>query len=124
MPGSLAHPMNLDTTMGGSRDRFPPTRHSVVRDAGDPDPEVRRDALEALIASYWKPVYKLLRKNCVCTKLKIRSYPMLKCPMPPQCHSRFWLVAAIRVEEATMAASGRQRLLATARGEVLLFTRI
>ena len=53
--------MNFDTTMGGSRERFPPTRHSLVRDAGDPDPEVRRRALEALIASYWKPVYKCLR---------------------------------------------------------------
>ena len=53
--------MNFDTTMGGSRRRFPETRHSLVRDAGDPDPAVRRRALEGLIASYWKPVYVCLR---------------------------------------------------------------
>ena len=53
--------MTFDTTMGGSGKRFPETRHSLVRDAGDPDPEVRRRALGVLIASYWKPVYKCLR---------------------------------------------------------------
>ncbi len=53
--------MSFDTTMGGARERFPQTRRSLVRDAGDSDPAVRRRALEALIASYWKPVYKCLR---------------------------------------------------------------
>ncbi len=53
--------MTFDTTMGGSGKRFPETRHSLVRDAGDADPEVRRRALGVLIASYWKPVYKCLR---------------------------------------------------------------
>ena len=53
--------MAFDTTMGGSRKQFPETRHSMVRNAGDPDPTVRRRALESLIASYWKPVYKCLR---------------------------------------------------------------
>ncbi len=45
----------------GAGDRFPPTRRSVVLAARDADPEVRRRAWEALAASYWKPVYKLLR---------------------------------------------------------------
>ena len=40
---------------------FPPTRHSVVRAAGDPDPGVRREAVERLVGGYWRPVYKYLR---------------------------------------------------------------
>jgi RNA polymerase sigma factor (sigma-70 family) len=40
---------------------FPATRESVVVAIGDPDPEVRRCGFEALVAAYWKPVYKYLR---------------------------------------------------------------
>lgn len=40
---------------------FPDTRLSIVQAAGSADPEVRRRALEVLIASYWKPVYKYVR---------------------------------------------------------------
>lgn len=42
---------------------FPLTRRSVVIAISAPgaDPEVRRQAWEALVASYWKPVYKVLR---------------------------------------------------------------
>lgn len=40
---------------------FPSTRRSVLLAARDADPEVRRQALGALIDSYWKPVYKYLR---------------------------------------------------------------
>jgi len=50
-----------DTDIGGSSKRFPETRHSLVEDAADPDPQVRQRAFETLIASYWKPVYKSLR---------------------------------------------------------------
>lgn len=50
-----------DTDLGGPDDRFPPTRHSVVRNVADPDPDVRQRAWETLIATYWKPVYKCLR---------------------------------------------------------------
>lgn len=42
-------------------DRFPATRRSVLLAARDTDPEVRRQALDTLIDSYWKPVYKYLR---------------------------------------------------------------
>jgi hypothetical protein len=35
---------------------FPSTRRSVLLAARDLDPEVRRQALGALIDSYWKPV--------------------------------------------------------------------
>jgi DNA-directed RNA polymerase specialized sigma24 family protein len=53
--------MTFDTSMGGARKRFPETRLSLVLGTGDPDPDVRQRALEILIASYWKPVYKCLR---------------------------------------------------------------
>ena len=53
--------MHDDTGLRGPGDRFPLTRRSVVIAAGDADPEVRRQAWEALVASYWRPVYKYLR---------------------------------------------------------------
>jgi|SRR5262245_7085773 len=40
---------------------FPLTRRSVVVAAGSADPALRRRAFEALVAAYWKPVYKYLR---------------------------------------------------------------
>lgn len=40
---------------------FPPTRLSVVQRTRSDDHDVRRLAFEALIAAYWKPVYKYLR---------------------------------------------------------------
>jgi RNA polymerase sigma factor (sigma-70 family) len=40
---------------------FPLTRRSVVRAAASADPLTRRRAFEALVAAYWKPVYKYLR---------------------------------------------------------------
>lgn len=40
---------------------FPETRLSVVQATGSADPEVRRRALDTLIAAYWKPVYKYVR---------------------------------------------------------------
>src|SRR3954464_14864885 len=42
-------------------DRFPLTRRSVVEAARDADPDVRRQGWESLVASYWRPVYKVLR---------------------------------------------------------------
>jgi hypothetical protein len=44
-----------------SRDRFPLTRRSIVAAAGDADPEVCRQAWDILVASCWRPVYKILR---------------------------------------------------------------
>lgn len=40
---------------------FPATRGSILVAASDRDPAVRREGLERLVASYWKPVYKYLR---------------------------------------------------------------
>jgi RNA polymerase sigma factor (sigma-70 family) len=53
--------MDDDTDLGGAAAAFPATRCSLVRAAASPDPVVRKQALESLIASYWKPVYKYLR---------------------------------------------------------------
>lgn len=47
----------------GGAGGFPSTRHSVVRQASSPDPELRQRALETLAAAYWKPVYKHVRRR-------------------------------------------------------------
>jgi RNA polymerase sigma factor (sigma-70 family) len=44
-----------------SGDRFPPTRRSVIEAARSIDAEERGQALEALCAAYWKPIYKYVR---------------------------------------------------------------
>jgi RNA polymerase sigma factor (sigma-70 family) len=41
--------------------RFPPTRRSVIEAVRSIDTEERQEALEALCAAYWKPVYKYIR---------------------------------------------------------------
>jgi DNA-directed RNA polymerase specialized sigma24 family protein len=40
---------------------FPPTRLSVVERLGSDDPTARSLAWEAVVAAYWRPVYKYLR---------------------------------------------------------------
>ena len=50
----------MDTAPGGGR-AFPATRHSILLAARSGDPEERRRAFGALVASYWRPVYKYLR---------------------------------------------------------------
>jgi DNA-directed RNA polymerase specialized sigma24 family protein len=42
-------------------DRFPATRRSVLEAARSIDAEEREQALEALCAAYWKPIYKYVR---------------------------------------------------------------
>jgi RNA polymerase sigma factor (sigma-70 family) len=53
--------MASETGFWGPGDRFPLTRRSVLLAARDADAQVRRQAWETLVASYWKPVYKVLR---------------------------------------------------------------
>jgi RNA polymerase sigma factor (sigma-70 family) len=53
--------MDRDTDIGGGNQRFPHTRHSAIIAARSKDPEVRRRAFEAIVVSYWKPVYKYVR---------------------------------------------------------------
>jgi RNA polymerase sigma factor (sigma-70 family) len=45
----------------GSGSAFPLTRFSVVQATGSDDPGIRQEAWDALIRSYWKPVYKYVR---------------------------------------------------------------
>jgi len=42
---------------------FPTTRRSVVEAIRDEDPDIRRDALDSLVAVYWRPVYAHLRRK-------------------------------------------------------------
>jgi len=49
-----------DHAQGGS---FPATRHSIVAAAQSNDPTERSRALEAIMAAYWKPVYKYIRRR-------------------------------------------------------------
>jgi RNA polymerase sigma factor (sigma-70 family) len=53
--------MASTAAVGEAGGGFPATRYSVVQAAGSADPEVRRRAFGALVASYWKPAYKYLR---------------------------------------------------------------
>src|SRR6266403_4093174 len=52
--------MNQEDFPAGG-DRFPPTRRSVLEAVRSIDAEEREQALEALCAAYWKPVYKYVR---------------------------------------------------------------
>lgn len=53
--------MDVDTDIGGPRNRFPVTSHSAIVAAASSDAEVRQRALETIVASYWKPAYKYIR---------------------------------------------------------------
>ncbi len=50
-----------DTRIGGAGDKFPPTRWSAIVAARSDDPAERARAWEAIVAAYWKPVYKYIR---------------------------------------------------------------
>ena len=50
--------MDQDTEIGGPQGRFPSTRLSLVEAAGA---GLSAEALEGVIALYWKPVYRFLR---------------------------------------------------------------
>jgi RNA polymerase sigma factor (sigma-70 family) len=52
--------MDSDTDLGGPA-VYPATRNSVVHATGDADAEIRKQAFETLVATYWKPVYKYVR---------------------------------------------------------------
>ena len=53
--------MSEDTGIGGSRSRFPTTRHSAILAARSDDAQERSRALEVIVGAYWKPVYKYIR---------------------------------------------------------------
>ncbi|MGO9270213.1 MAG: RNA polymerase sigma factor [Terriglobia bacterium] len=49
-----------DQAQGGS---FPATRYSIVAAARSNDPTERSRAIESIMAAYWKPVYKYIRRR-------------------------------------------------------------
>ncbi len=50
-----------DTDIGGPLRNFPETNHSVIAAVCSDEPHVRQRALESIIETYWKPVYKFIR---------------------------------------------------------------
>lgn len=52
-------PYDPDTELGGSGRQFPATRHSLIQAAVEGP--LSREALDELIALYWKPAYKHVR---------------------------------------------------------------
>src|SRR5687767_4239584 len=50
-----------DTDIGGPLRNFPKTHHSAIVAARSEDPQQRRYAFEAILETYWKPVYKYIR---------------------------------------------------------------
>ena len=59
--------MENDTDLGGPAVIFPATHCSVLLATANPDPAVRKQANESLIAAYWKPVYKYIRIKWHCS---------------------------------------------------------
>jgi DNA-directed RNA polymerase specialized sigma24 family protein len=53
--------MDPDTDIGGSLHKFPVTNHSAIVNARSNDEIARQRALEIILTSYWKPVYKYIR---------------------------------------------------------------
>src|ERR1700735_109322 len=53
--------MTQDTHIGVSSGKFPATQWSAIGAARSNDPTERTRALETIIASYWKPIYKYIR---------------------------------------------------------------
>ena len=50
-----------DTSLGGPYNGFPSTRRSLLVSATGSEQGIRREALGAIAAAYWKPVYKYIR---------------------------------------------------------------
>ena len=53
--------MRDETEIGGPDGRFPATRWSAIQRVRSGDSNERDQAYEALLAAYWKPIYKYLR---------------------------------------------------------------
>jgi RNA polymerase sigma factor (sigma-70 family) len=50
-----------DTSIGGAGERFPTTVLDAIAGTREADPQTRLRSLDALVAAYWKPVYKYVR---------------------------------------------------------------
>jgi DNA-directed RNA polymerase specialized sigma24 family protein len=53
-------PYDSDTAIGGPHRPFPTTRHSLIHSAGGSG-TLAREALDGIVAVYWKPAYKHVR---------------------------------------------------------------
>ncbi|HET6974758.1 MAG TPA: hypothetical protein VFI24_00430 [Pyrinomonadaceae bacterium] len=53
--------MDPDTDIGGPLHKFPVTNHSAIANARSHDQVTRQRALDIILTSYWKPVYKYIR---------------------------------------------------------------
>src|SRR5438093_730478 len=53
--------MDYDTDIGGPSGAFPATHYAVILASGSSDSEARKQALEVIVAAYWKPIYKYIR---------------------------------------------------------------
>src|SRR6185369_5346259 len=53
--------MDPDTDIGGPVHKFPVTNHSAIVNARSGDQITRQRALDTILTSYWKPVYKYIR---------------------------------------------------------------
>ena len=53
--------MDPDTDIGGPLHKFPVTNHSAIVNARSEDQITRQRALDIILTSYWKPVYKYVR---------------------------------------------------------------
>jgi RNA polymerase sigma factor (sigma-70 family) len=53
--------MDSDTQIGGMNARFPETRPSAIEAASSDEASRRRPGHEAIVAAYWKPVYRYIR---------------------------------------------------------------
>lgn len=53
--------MDPDTDIGGPLHKFPVTNHSAIANARSHDQVARQRALDTILTSYWKPVYKYIR---------------------------------------------------------------
>lgn len=52
-----------DTEMGPGPERFPATPWSAILRAGTVDAPARREALQKLLATYWRPIYVYIRRK-------------------------------------------------------------
>ncbi|HEV1286408.1 MAG TPA: sigma-70 family RNA polymerase sigma factor [Bryobacteraceae bacterium] len=59
--------MDADTQIGGHNARFPETRPSAISAAVSDDQARRGPGQEAMIAAYWKPVYRYIRIRWRCS---------------------------------------------------------
>jgi RNA polymerase sigma factor (sigma-70 family) len=59
----MSQPQNSRDEFNGTSPEFPPTRWSLVGQAGDQHTRVAADALETLCRAYWYPLYAFVRRS-------------------------------------------------------------